>query len=70
MARTKKVGFAGKFGTRYGRRIRQRLISTQTKKNEPCPSCLRPSLNRVSVGIWECKKCGFKKAGKAFKPAA
>ena len=72
MGRTKKVGITGKYGVRYGRTIRKRVLSVMEEKTaaHQCPSCLRPSVKREAPGIWFCKKCGMKFAGKAFKPAA
>ncbi len=70
MGKTKKVGSAGKFGVRYGRRIRQRVLAVEKakKENKPCPNCMKPGLKRIAAGVWECKKCGAKFAGKAYKP--
>jgi large subunit ribosomal protein L37Ae len=68
MARTKKVGIAGKYGSRYGRKIRQRIIKAGTQKRFRCPSCTKLTLKRESAGIWKCGKCGTKLAGKAYKP--
>lgn len=71
MARTKKVRAAGKFGVRYGKRIRERFIDVHKvqKGKHICPRCFSTRLKRVSTGIWECKKCGLKFAGKAYKPS-
>ena len=68
--KTKKVGAMGKYGVRYGRKIRQRLLDVEKAKREkkPCPNCQKPGLKRLSAGIWQCKKCGAKFAGKAYKP--
>ncbi|MFH1978137.1 MAG: 50S ribosomal protein L37ae [Candidatus Aenigmatarchaeota archaeon] len=71
MAKTKKVLSAGKYGVRYGRKMRQKIIKVDVdfKKKHACPSCLKTVLKRESSGIWACKKCGLKMAGKAYKPA-
>ena len=69
MGRTKKVGFTGKYGARYGRKIRQRILKVGNQKNYECPGCTKKTLVRESSGIWACKKCGYKAAGKAYKPA-
>jgi large subunit ribosomal protein L37Ae len=68
--KTRKVGSTGRFGVRYGRRIRQRMIEVEKAKKEkkPCPNCLKPALKREAAGVWVCKKCGAKFAGKAYKP--
>lgn len=70
MARTKKVGIAGKYGVRYGLRVRKSNIDIgRLRKEKLCPECLKPGLKRVSSGIWECRKCGIRFAGKAHKPS-
>lgn len=70
MSRTKKVGIAGKYGARYGLRVRKRTIKVgKLKKENTCPQCLKPGLKRASPGIWKCRKCGLKMAGKAYKPS-
>ncbi|MEM5812466.1 MAG: 50S ribosomal protein L37ae, partial [Candidatus Aenigmatarchaeota archaeon] len=63
-------GSTGRFGMRYGRRIRQRVLEVEEEKKEKkqCPNCLKPGLKRLAAGIWQCKKCGTKFAGKAYKP--
>ena len=70
MSGTKKVGSAGRFKVRYGTKIRKMIIEVETiqKAKHKCPTCLRPSLERKFAGIWECKKCHLKFAGKAYKP--
>jgi large subunit ribosomal protein L37Ae len=68
---TKKVGSAGRFGSRYGRRIRTKIVAVEKdKKAAKCPYCLKlKTLKRVASGIWYCTKCDSKFAGKAYKPA-
>ncbi len=66
--RTKKVGFTGKYGARYGSKIKERLIKIGTQKKYKCPECTKIALRREISGIWICKKCGAKFAGKAYKP--
>ena len=65
--RTKKVKAAGRFGARYGTRVRRKIAdveSTQRKKQE-CIFC-KGTVKRVSTGIWQCKKCNKKFAGHAY----
>jgi len=71
MGRTKKVGSAGRYGSRYGKKIRQGVVAAELtgKADYTCPSCLKNTLKRARAGIWECRKCGTKMAGKAFKPS-
>ena len=66
---TKKVGSAGRFGVRYGRKIRKRVadIEKKQKKFYVCPSCNVVRVKRVSAGIWKCKKCGLKFTGRAYE---
>jgi len=70
MTGTKKVGSSGRFGVRYGGRIRQKVaeIEKKAKSSYECPTCKKASLERVSKGIWHCKKCNHKMAGKCYEP--
>jgi large subunit ribosomal protein L37Ae len=66
---TKKVGYTGKYGTRYGKKIRTRLLKAGAQKRHKCPSCFKTRITRRSAGIWECDSCGLKFAGKAYRPS-
>jgi large subunit ribosomal protein L37Ae len=68
--RTKKVGPTRGFGPRYGATVRKRYIKvvTEMKKPHRCPQCGFSQVKRTSVGVWECKKCGFKFTGGAYTP--
>jgi len=72
MGRKKEVGTAGRFGPRYGKRIRLAVSKMEEvqKQRHVCPSCNMPYVKRVSSGIWQCKKCGAKFAGSAYYPRA
>jgi len=65
---TKKVKSAGRFGVRYGRKIRQRVVDVEIKqrKKQLCPYCHRVNVKRVAMGIWHCKTCDKKFAGGAY----
>ncbi len=67
---TKKVGTTGRFGPRYGTRTKTIIASIEKmqKKKHECPYCERPALERLSAGIWHCKKCNKKFAGGAYFP--
>jgi len=70
--RTKKVGTAGRFGSRYGRKIKVDLTKVEKlqKAKYICPKCKRKSVKRISAGIWQCQKCGTKFAGGAYEPTS
>jgi len=69
-SKTKKVGAAGRYGVRYGRTLKLRVVKIEKdqKKKYTCPTCMKQSLKRLSSGIWACNKCGTKMAGKAYRP--
>ena len=66
----KKIGSAGRFGARLGGRIRQKIsrVEAKLRKKHTCPSCQNDTLKRIASGIWLCKKCNHKFAGKAYSP--
>ena len=69
--RTKKVGISGKFGPRYGVKLRRRIssIESRQKKKHQCPECHYKAVKRISTGIWQCKHCNFTFSGGAYLPA-
>ena len=70
MQNTKKVKHAGRFGSRYGKGIRDRIVAVekiQRKKHE-CPRCGFKRVKRISTGLYKCSKCGFTFTGGAFAP--
>ena len=68
--KTKKVAMTRGFGTRYGATIRKRYIKilSVTKKTHKCPHCNAEAVKRVSVGVWNCKKCDVTFTGGAYTP--
>lgn len=68
--RTKKVGVAGRYGPRYGVRIRKQITAVTNAKNQSyeCPRCRHAAVKRVSTGIWKCRRCDLKFAGGAYTP--
>ncbi len=70
MSGSKKVGSAGRFGVRYGRKLRQKIVSVETKQKQKheCPDCHKKTVKRLATGIWHCTKCLKKFAGKAYYP--
>ena len=69
--KTKKVGAAGRFGSRYGKKIRVNFLNVEREKaaRRSCPSCMKDTVKREAAGVWYCKSCRYKFAGKAYKPA-
>ena len=68
--RTKKVRSVGRFGPRYGVRIRRRMqeVEAEQRKRHQCPRCLAHSVKREGTGVWLCRRCGLRFAGGAYKP--
>jgi large subunit ribosomal protein L37Ae len=66
----KKTKSAGRFGVRYGRKIRKAIaeIEGKTKAIHKCPKCERKSVRRIGTGIWKCSKCGFTFGGGTYIP--
>jgi large subunit ribosomal protein L37Ae len=70
MGRTRKVGPTQGLGPRYGATVRKRYakVIEQLKMPHNCPQCGFARVKRESIGIWQCRKCGFKFAGGAYAP--
>ncbi|TFG33668.1 50S ribosomal protein L37ae [Candidatus Thorarchaeota archaeon] len=70
MARTKKVGSTGRYGARYGAKLRRRVLDIEKKASEPnrCPACATRALKREAAGLWKCTKCNLLFAGGAYVP--
>ncbi len=68
--RTRKSGIVGRFGPRYGVRIRRRVqeIEQGLKIAHLCPRCAAVKVRRKSSGVWECRHCGYVFAGGAYRP--
>ena len=63
-------GSAGRFGCRYGRFIRKRVVEVETisRAAHRCPQCDVIAVRRQGTGIWACRKCGYTFAGGAYVP--
>jgi len=70
MSGTKKVGSTGRFGARYGLKLRYKVkdVEVLQKIKHKCPFCEKLTVKRLSKGIWLCKHCNSKFAGKAYEP--
>ena len=68
MVKKKKVGSTGRYGARYGLKIRRRVLGIErlSLKKHKCPYCSRLRVKRLSSGIFECSKCKSKFAGRAY----
>ncbi len=68
--RTRQVGVVGRYGPRYGVRIRRRVqeIDETRRSVHVCPKCQAPKVQRRSSGVWQCRHCGHVFAGGAYRP--
>lgn len=58
-----------RFGTRYGRTIRERLADIESgyRGKHKCPYCSYTTVTRAAAGIWSCTKCKAKFTSRAFQ---
>lgn len=68
MVEIEKYKAVKRFGARYGRKLKERFgkIDMEQRKKQKCPYCSAVKVKRIAVGIWKCKKCNAKFAGKAY----
>jgi large subunit ribosomal protein L37Ae len=66
--KTKKVRAAGRFGARYGKKVRNKLADVESKQRikQKCPFCNKFGAKRTSKGIWQCNKCGKRFASDVY----
>ena len=71
MPRNKLVSSGKRFGSRYGRRNRDKfaLAERSARAKYSCPKCAYLRVRRKAAGIWLCGKCGNKFASKAYTVA-
>jgi large subunit ribosomal protein L37Ae len=67
---TKKVAMTRGLGSRYGATLRKRYVKVikEAKQTYKCPHCGSEAVTRVSVGVWNCKRCSVTFAGGAYTP--
>lgn len=68
MAKRTGLGSVKRFGPRYGRTVKNKLakIEVEQKRKQKCPFCAKEKVSRLAAGIWECRKCESKFAGRAY----
>lgn len=66
--KSKKTKSTGRFGPRYGKKIKDRIVKIEQKQKtkQKCPFCGKPGVKRLSKGIWQCKKCNKKFASNVY----
>lgn len=59
-------------GPRYGSTLRKKWaeVVSAARASHVCDRCGAKSVRRVSVGVWQCRRCGYKFAGQAYAPKA
>ena len=67
-SKLKKIKAAGRFGPRYGKTVKNRLVKIETKQRvkQKCPFCEKIGVKRLSKGIWKCPKCEKKFASNTY----
>jgi large subunit ribosomal protein L37Ae len=67
-SKQKKSMSAGRFGARYGAKVRANFVIVEKKQRlkQACIFCKKKGVKRLSKGIWECSKCGKKFASDVF----
>ena len=68
MVSKEKLGSVKRFQARYGRKTKEKFakVEKEQRKLHKCPYCNQVKVKRVAVGIWHCRKCNAKFAGKAY----
>jgi large subunit ribosomal protein L37Ae len=65
---TTKLNSTKRFGTRYGRSLKERLAKIELgyRGKNKCPYCGKSKVKRAAIGIWFCNACKTKFTGKAY----
>jgi large subunit ribosomal protein L37Ae len=66
--KSKKSKSAGRFGARYGKKAKDKLVKVEVKQRvkQKCPFCEKIGVKRLSKGIWHCKRCDKKFASGTY----
>jgi large subunit ribosomal protein L37Ae len=67
-SKLKKTKSAGRFGARYGKKVRVKTVKVESKQRlkQKCPFCSKMGVKRTSKGIWKCSKCDKKFASDTY----
>jgi large subunit ribosomal protein L37Ae len=67
-SKLKKTKSAGRFGARYGKKVRIKTVKVESKQRlkQKCPFCSKMGVKRLSKGIWKCPRCGKKFASDTY----
>jgi len=59
-SKSKKTRASGRFGARYGKRVRDKFADVESKQRvkQKCPFCSKLGVKRKAKGIWNCARCG------------
>ena len=57
-------GLRQKYGIKHRKKFS--AVHAQLKEKRKCIKCGSLKFGREAVGIWSCKKCGYKVAGNAY----
>lgn len=68
MSKSKKSKSSGRFGARYGKKPKAKLVKVEEKQRvkQKCPFCEKLGVKRLSKGIWQCNKCNKKFASGTY----
>jgi large subunit ribosomal protein L37Ae len=66
----RKTRLGGGLSTRYGTAPRRRHIDilVRLRKKHECPKCKVRATRRLSVGLWQCRRCDNQFTGGAYIP--
>ncbi|WP_455369019.1 transposase [[Eubacterium] cellulosolvens] len=66
----RKTRLGGGLSTRYGTAPRRRYIDilVRMRKKHECPKCKVRAARRLSVGLWQCRRCDNQFTGGAYSP--
>lgn len=64
----RKKSSTKRFGARYGRRLKEKVAEIEAghRGRHKCPYCSKKNVKRLAAGIWFCKSCKVKFAGRAY----